>query len=101
VAKREIRRFQQGKQATRMLVPTASLDKVIREILQNQGTAVSQICPQAREALRISSEEYLTGLFRDATHVAALRKAETINVADFQHVVQQARKLETVMRNTA
>ena len=53
VARREIRRYQRGKLATRMLVPTASLDKVIREVLQEQQSTVSQISPQAREALRV------------------------------------------------
>lgn len=101
VARREIRRYQRGKLATRMLVPTASLDKVIREVLQEQQSTVSQISPQAREALRVSSEEYLTGLFREATDVAKLRKAETINIADFQYAVKQSRQIETVMRNAA
>ena len=101
VARREIQRFQRGKLATRMLVPTASLDKVIREVLQGLQSAATQISPRAREALRVSSEEYLTGIFKDAAGLASLRKAETIGVDDYRFAVKQSRAIEAMMRNVA
>jgi len=100
VARREIRRFQGGTHATLMLVPKRSLDKLIVEIMQGLQSSCSQISPRAREALRVSSEEYLTGIFNDANEVAGLRKAETVNVDDFNYAVKHARTIETVMRNS-
>ncbi len=102
VALREIRRYQ--KSASRLL-PKQSIYRLIAEVLQEQsrelGVNVTQMSPQAREAIWTEAEDHLATVFKDAQNLAVLRGGVTITKADMDHVRRENEKKINVLRSMA
>lgn len=86
-AKREIKRYQIGKQATKTLIPKLSMERLVREIAQEYKTDL-RFQGDAIEALQQASEDFIVDLFKKANVIRAHSKRETLGKGDI-HVTRQ------------
>lgn len=81
VALREIRRFQKS---VDLLIPKLPFQRLVREIMQKQGSANLRIQSSAVGALQEASEAFLTSVFEDTQLCALHAKRSTIMVKDMK-----------------
>jgi len=85
VALREIRRYQKS---TELLIPTLSMNRLIREIMQDVGNhRVDRIQKSAIHAIREATESYLVDVFTHTNDVAIHAKRVTIFPRDMELVL--------------
>ena len=80
-ALREIRRFQKS---VELLIPKLPFQRLVREIMQAQGSRDLRIQSSAVGALQEACEAYLAGVFEDTQLCALHAKRSTIMVKDMK-----------------
>ena len=94
VARRQVVKYQCGKYATRMLVPRASMQRLIRQIAEEPNIRCSDISggtrfsPDAIDAIRTASEDYVTEFLRRAAKYTVARGRETLESIDLERAKQ-------------
>jgi histone H3 len=108
VALQEIRRYQGrrrdsyqyekkelfGKDATRLLIPKAAFQRLVKEITQ----AIKSDCRitvQAMTALQTAAEDHLIGIFQDSNLLAFHRERTTVNPDDIRTALRIRREPES------
>ena len=87
VALREIRRYQKS---TDNLIPRAPMNRLIDEIATDMLPSSSGIRfkAEARDALHLAAEDYLTSILNNTNKLAIGRKAKTISTRDMKLLSQ-------------
>lgn len=93
VALRDIKRYQSGKKACDLLIPRASMNRLIAEIANDFASDGIMLQARAKEALHIAAEDFLTEQFRNINKLAIGRKGKTVTPRDL--------KLLNSLRDTA
>lgn len=71
-------------QSTDLAIPKAPFSRLVREIIQNMSNEPLRMTPDSLEALRESSEMYLTSVFTDAFRITLNRNQVTLQRKDIQ-----------------
>ena len=86
VALREIRKAQKS---TRNLLPRASFERLVREIIQDIGTETTRIKPEAIDALQQGSEDYIVDLLKHAQKFALHADRVTLSHDDLKLAIDE------------
>jgi histone H3 len=73
--------------STEPQIPKAPFSRLVRELLQKNSKVAERITPQALEALRESSEQYITQVFSDANLITLNRRQVTLQPRDIQLLI--------------
>ena len=92
VALREIR---QQQKSTKMLLPRASFERLVREIMQDMGTETTRIKPEAIDALQQGSEDYIVDLLKHAQKFAVHADRVTLGHDDLKLAIEEQGSVES------
>jgi len=81
---REIKRFQEGKSATRMLVPRSCFGRVAREIAAKYRVGDVRFQQEALDNIQEAAETHVVRLLAAANKITACQKRLTLQVSDLQ-----------------